>query len=473
MDQRRACAGIESQNEPPCQSMPKVQKDDPINATNDVQCTITLAKKLGIGQCMRSISGCASGHFSRTCFLLILMFFSRRANDANARCVSRSCSVCAVKRFSYDDDLQDFPMRTTNESLVDVRPLSSELVKVLAQSLGFDLVGIAPAMPLPEAAVLRDWIARGYAGEMQYLVRRVEERCDPQRVLPGAKSAIVVGFVYHSGARPNFVSGCGRVSRYAGGEDYHDVLLDRLRALEAALEARAGRKLICRSYVDTGPVQERMLAVHGGLGWIGKNACLIHPKLGSYFFLGILFSDLELELDAPIAERCGTCTACLDVCPTQAIVEPHVVDARRCISYTTIESKEGIPSPLRAAQGAHVFGCDLCQEVCPWNRRPTRTTPTDPYGLRAQIWPRYEWQTPTLHWLLELTPDAWRTATHNTAMRRSKYRGLMRNVLIAAGNSGDRSLCAQIEKFIHSEDEMLVEHAQWALARIDEILRAP
>lgn len=350
--------------------------------------------------------------------------------------------------------------------------VSSQAVKELATSLGFDLVGVAPATPLAESEFLRDWIARGFAGEMHYLARRVEERIDPQRVLPGAQSAIVVGFVYHQGERPDFVSGEGRVSRYAGGEDYHDVLLDRLRALEAALEARAGRKLACRSYVDTGPLQERVLALHGGLGWIGKNGCLIHPQLGSYFFLGVLLVELALETDVRMAEHCGSCTACLEVCPTQAIVAPRVVDARRCISYTTIEAKEGIPESLRAAQGAHVFGCDLCQEVCPWNRRPTQTVPADPYGLRARIWPHAGWRAPSLRWLLELTPDAWRAATRNTALRRSKYRGLMRNALIAAGNSAERALLPSLERHRAGDDPMLAEHAQWAIERIEAAHRA-
>ncbi len=360
-----------------------------------------------------------------------------------------------------------------NESFREAQShVSSQTVKALALGLGFDLAGIAPATPLPETEFLRDWLARGFAGEMHYLARRVEERVDPQRVLSGAKSAIVVGFVYHHGMRHDFVSGESRVSRYAGGEDYHDVLLDRLRALEAALEVCAGRKLTCRSYVDTGPIQERVLAVYGGLGWIGKNGCVIHPRFGSYFFLGVLFVDLELENDVRIADRCGTCTACLEVCPTQAIVEPRVVDARRCISYTTIEAKEGIPDALRVAQGAHVFGCDLCQEVCPWNRRPTQDVPTDAHGLRARIWPRAEWRAPALRWLLELTPDAWRAATRDTALRRSKYRGLMRNALIAAGNSGDCELLPWIERHRASDDAMLVEHAQWALDRIEALARA-
>ena len=223
---------------------------------------------------------------------------------------------------------------------------------------------------------------------MHYLGRRAEERVDPRRVLEGVRSIVALGLVYDSGPGPASEPGAFRVARYAGGEDYHDVLLDRVRALEAGLPALAGRPVRSRGYVDTGPVQERVFAASSGLGWIGRNTCLIHPRLGSYLLLGVVLSDLDLEPDAREPDHCGSCRACLDACPTGAFPEPYVLDARRCISYTTIEARGAIPERLREAHGAWGFGCDACQEACPWNRRRRRRVPPDREGLRARIAPR-------------------------------------------------------------------------------------
>jgi epoxyqueuosine reductase len=256
------------------------------------------------------------------------------------------------------------------------------------------------------------------------------------------------------------------VSRYAGGDDYHGVMLEGLRALEAGLEALAERPVRSRAYVDTGPVQERVLAAHAGLGWIGKNTCLIHPELGSYLFLGVLLTDLALAPDASEPDHCGSCRACLDACPTQAFAAPYVLDATRCISYLTIESREAAPLALREAHGELVFGCDICQEVCPWNTRERRSVPMDRVGLRARLAPRPEWVAPALAWILDLREDAWRLATRGTALRRAKYRGLLRNALLAAGNSGDASLLPRVRRHAESADSMLAEHARWALARL-------
>jgi len=342
----------------------------------------------------------------------------------------------------------------------------AERVKALALALGFDLAGIAPAEPTPETEFLRDWLARGYAGEMGYLARRVEERVDPRRVLPGARSVLALGLVYGPGAPLEASPGRARVARYAGGEDYHEVLREKLRALETALEALAGGPLATRAYVDTGPVQERVFAARGGLGWIGKNTCLIHPRLGSYLFLAVLLTDLALEPDLREPDHCGSCRACLDACPTQAFPEPYVLDATRCISYATIEARGPIPEPLRGAQGDLVFGCDVCQEVCPWNQRPRRAVPPDPWGLRARLAPRPEWVAPTLAWILGLVEEDWRAATRGTALRRARYRGLLRNALVAAGNSGDASLRPLLERHAEGPDPLLAEHARWALARL-------
>jgi epoxyqueuosine reductase len=341
-----------------------------------------------------------------------------------------------------------------------------ERVVALALSLGFDLAGVARAEDGPDTGFLREWLARGFAGEMAWLARRVEARCDPRRVLEGARSVISVGFVYDPGTRPEPAGAAFRVARYAGGDDYHDVLVDRLRAFEAALAPLAGRPVRTRGYVDTGPVQERVFAARAGLGWIGKNTCLIHPALGSYLFLGVVLTDLDLAPGTPEPDHCGSCRACLDACPTDAFPEPYVLDATRCISYTTIELRGAIPDALREGQGDWGFGCDVCQEVCPWNQRTRRELPGDPLGLRARIAPRPEWRAPTLAWLLDLDEAAWREATRRTALRRTRYRGLLRNALVAAGNSGDASLLSRVRRHAEGDDEVLAEHARWALARL-------
>jgi epoxyqueuosine reductase len=339
-------------------------------------------------------------------------------------------------------------------------------VKDLALGQGFDLAGIAPARATPETAFLREWVARGYAGEMGYLERRLEERVDPRRVMDGVQSILVVGLVYDPGERPPASRESAEISRYAGGDDYHDVLLARLRAVEAGLAELAGRPVRSRSYVDTGPVQERAFAALSGLGWIGKNTCLIHPRLGSYLFLGVLLTDLALAADGREPDHCGSCRACLDACPTDAFVAPYVLDATRCLSYTTIELRGPIPEPLRAPQGDRVFGCDVCQEVCPWNERRGRAVPDDRVGLRDRLAPRPEWQRPDLGWILGLDLEPWQAATRGTALRRAKYAGLVRNALVAAGNSGTRHLVPALERWRDGPDSDLAEHARWALARL-------
>jgi epoxyqueuosine reductase len=342
----------------------------------------------------------------------------------------------------------------------------TERVKGLALAVGFDLAGVAAPEPTPESRFLREWLARGYAGEMHYLARRAEERVDPRRVLEGVRSLLAVALVYDPGARPEGGPGRLQVARYAGGDDYHDVLIERLRALEAGLPALAGTAVRTRGYVDTGPVLERVFAARAGLGWIGKNTCLIQPRLGSYFFLGVVLTDLALDPDDPLPDRCGSCRACLDACPTQAFPEAYVLDARRCISYTTIEARGAIPEPLRAAHGDWGFGCDICQEVCPWNQRERREVPPDDAGLRVRIAPRPEWLAPSVAWLLGLTEEEWRRTTRRTALRRARYRGLLRNALVVAGNSGDARLVPLVRRHAEGPDRLLAEHARWALARL-------
>jgi epoxyqueuosine reductase len=343
----------------------------------------------------------------------------------------------------------------------------AERAQGLALALGFDLAGVARAEVTPETEFLREWLAQGYAGEMGYIGRRVEERVDPRLVLDGARSIVAVGLIYDPGPRPAPEPGQVQVARYAGGVDYHEVMWDRLRALETGIENLVDAQVHTRGYCDTGPVQERVFAARAGLGWIGKNTCLIHPQLGSYFFLGVVLTDLDLRPGSPEPDRCGSCRACLDVCPTDAFPEPYVLDATRCISYTTIEARGPIDESLRAGHGDWLFGCDLCQEVCPWNSRPRRRIPEDRLGLRERLRARPEWLRPSLEWILGLDEAGWRSATRGTALRRSKYRGLMRNALVAAGNSGCASLAPALARHAESEDALIAEHARWALARLD------
>lgn len=345
---------------------------------------------------------------------------------------------------------------------------TAETIRGLGRALGFDLVGFGPAAPERRDAFLHEWLARGYAGEMHWLARRAKRRADPRLVLPGAHTAIATALFYEpqEGAPGADLS----IARYAGGLDYHELLGERLDAFEAGIAAMEGPTPNFKSYVDTGPLLERPLAARAGLGWVGKNTLLIHPGLGSYLFLGIVLTDLELPHDAREPDHCGSCRACLDACPTGAFPEPYVLDARRCISYTTIEMRGSIPAPLRAAHGDMVFGCDICQEVCPWNRRQLRERPDDPLGLREALAPHDAWRHASLKWLLALDEATWREATRKTAMRRARYRALLRNALVAAGNSGDRSLLPAVERHAAAEDPLLAEHALWALERLG---RAP
>ncbi len=342
----------------------------------------------------------------------------------------------------------------------------TERVKALALAVGFDLAGVARAEPKPETEFLRDWLERGFAGEMDYIGRRVEERVDPRKLLEGARSIVALGLFYDPGTRPAPAPGTLEVARYAGGDDYHDVLIDRVRAFESGLEALVGTPLRTRGYVDTGPVQERVFAAYAGLGWIGKNTCLIHPGLGSYLFLGVVLTDLALDADQRQPDHFGSCRACLDACPTGAFPEPYVLDATRCISYTTIEARGAIAPELREAHGDRGFGCDICQEVCPWNQRERRVAPPDPLGLRARIAARPEWVRPSVAWILSLREEDWRAATRKTALRRARYRGLLRNALVVAGNSGDRALIPAVRAHARGSDPLLAEHARWALDRL-------
>jgi epoxyqueuosine reductase len=364
-----------------------------------------------------------------------------------------------------------------------------------AKTLGFDLCGVVRPEKFPELEQTSEWLARGYAGEMKYLAD--PRRCDLQTAMPGIRSAIVV-LLNYSAARPlstdpalpiNDAQPRGWISRYAWGDDYHDVLRERLDALVDSLRERFTGPFEARTYVDTGPVQERVLAKYAGLGWLGKNTLLLNQMLGSFFFLGVILTTLDLqptlgENELPPPDLCGSCRRCLDACPTQAFVEPYVMDARKCISYLTIELRGSIPEEFREPMGNHIFGCDICQDVCPWNRRAPivpipqfqpRTLPAAEEDRTGVSGPPQEetLYLPRLEWLLGLTEADFRELFRGSALKRTKWRGLLRNSCIAVGNSGLRRgmadharICGTLEQLAASEDHVIAESARWALLRI-------
>jgi epoxyqueuosine reductase len=298
----------------------------------------------------------------------------------------------------------------------------SESVKARAFELGFDLVAIGPAGPPEHGPALRRWLEAGHAGTMGYLGRRLEERLDPARVLPGARSMVCVALNYYQGEPAD--ASWRPVARYAWGRDYHDVIAPRLERLAEHLRDAAGAP--SRGYVDTGPVLERDLAARAGLGWIGKNTMLLHPQIGSWFFIGVLLTTAELDHDEPLADRCGTCRACLDACPTGAFVAPYILDARRCISYLTIEHRGDIDPTLRPGMAGWQFGCDVCQDVCPWNRKAPVTTTSDcrPGGAY-----------PGAEAVAGMDDPALTRRFAGTALLRAKPAGLRRNARIFLENS--------------------------------------
>jgi epoxyqueuosine reductase len=341
------------------------------------------------------------------------------------------------------------------------------LIKAQAYGLGFDLVGITTLGPAETAAAFDAWVAKGHAGEMHYLPRGAEKRRDTRRPVPGAVSAVVVGMNY--GGRES----AGPVARYARGDDYHDVMVARLRELQRWVGEQAGREVAGKAYVDTGPILERDLARRAGLGWFGKNTMLVNPKLGSFFFLGCLLLELELEPDAPFgADRCGTCTRCLDACPTGAFVGPRELDATRCISYLTIELKGAIPEALREGVGDRLYGCDVCQEVCPWNVRFSRELPEDsPYASREVLAGKDARQ--LARDLLGMTQPEFSAAFKGSPMKRAKLRGLKRNAAVVLGNVGTMEDAAALAQALDDAEPLVREHAAWALRRLDRDRDAP
>ena len=343
--------------------------------------------------------------------------------------------------------------------------ISASAIKQQALVCGFDRCGIAPVESYPELSHLREWLERGYAGEMAYMHRTADRRMDLRLVLPSARSVIALATVYDTN-RPYSTENTDRtraaLARYAWGDDYHVVIQQRLDRLVDWMRRELGAGLEARAYVDTGPVQERVYAQRAGLGWTGKNTCLINAELGSWVFLSEIICNLDLEVDAPATDQCGACTRCLDACPTGALVEAHVLDSTRCLSYLTIELKGSIPVSERDTIGEHAYGCDICQEVCPWNLGPAQPS-TDPHwqardGLDA----------PRLLDLWLRTDDDLRGLLKGSAMKRAGVRRLRRNLAVAIGNSGEVEAAGAFES--HNEetcrDEMVREHVMWAVEKL-------
>jgi epoxyqueuosine reductase len=355
----------------------------------------------------------------------------------------------------------------------------TEWIIAKANEVGFDLCGIASVEALADPSPLKAWLARGYAGRMQYM--HDPRRTDVTQVLPDAKSVIVCALNYNT-AHPVSTEAAaqaavhqglhGWVSRYAWGEDYHVVLGKKLQQLLAAMRAYFSGSWQARVYVDTGPISERAAAQQAGFGWLAKNTCLINEEFGSWLFLGVILTPLDLMPsnalpDVPATDLCGNCRLCLDACPTGALVEPYVMDARRCIAYLTIELREAIPDELRAPMGWQVFGCDICQDVCPWNRKaPITSVPS--------FQPRERLLSPELEWLLSLKQEEFSRIFAGSPVRRAKWCGLIRNACVTAGNLANKYVAdtperRQLQKLLSelaaSADPLIAEHAAWALSR--------
>ena len=342
-----------------------------------------------------------------------------------------------------------------------IKHLITEKIKEEALKIGFDAVGISSAHKIAEDR-LRDWLDRNYQGKMTYMEKNVEKRLDPGQVLNGARSLVSVALNYfHDEQLPYGDETKGVISRYAFGDDYHKILLPKLRSLQCRIanlipEARA------RYYVDTGPIMDKYWAARGGIGWLGKNGNLIaNKKLGSWFFIAEVLLDVDLEYDSPTKDHCGTCTRCIDLCPTEAIVEPYVLDSRKCISYLTIELKEDIPLDLRSSMGNLIFGCDICQDVCPWNRR-VRTSNERAFQSRPQS------RSPSLLQLASMDEKDFEIFSKKSALKRTKWRGLMRNVCVAMGNAALKEMVPPLRRLLSVKEPMIRRHAAWALQQVGD-----
>ena len=347
-----------------------------------------------------------------------------------------------------------------------MRRITSADVKREARALGFDLCGVARADAFPELGFLREWLQRGYGGDMTYLHRSADRRASVRAVLPSAQCVISLGTVYNTD-RPysteNADATRAAIARYAWGDDYHGVIERRMAALIDWMRTAAVDAFEARAYVDTGPVQERVYAQHAGLGWIGKNTCLISPELGSWTFLSAIIISLPLEPDPPGLDQCGTCALCIAACPTGAIVAPYVLDARRCLSYLTIEQKGAIPAEHRDAVGEHAYGCDICQEVCPWNLGPSTAISRD-----AAWQPREGLDGPRLLDLWRQSDEELRRLLEGSAMTRAGVKRLRRNLAVAIGNSGDPDAVRPLQETQEPTcaEPLVAEHVAWAVERL-------
>ncbi len=347
--------------------------------------------------------------------------------------------------------------------------MTTDLVRKLAQECGFELAGVTAAVPIPEAAYFHQWAGAGYAGEMTYLTdRRAAVRDDPRSLLASAKSIICVGKVYN-GPEPyseRFNSGdCAWISRYAWGEDYHDVLRRGLEELVERLGKHAPGPFDWKICVDTAPLLERAYARRAGLGWAAKNTCLINQQMGSWFFLGELLISLPLDSGTPPPDLCGTCSRCIDACPTAAIVPTSApggpewaIDSRLCIAYFTIELRGPLPTKARSLLGRHIFGCDICQDVCPWNSRAPVTH--EPAFAPSHF-------APDLARLAQISEDEFRDIFRQSPVKRARYSGFLRNVAVAMGNQRSERFRQPLENLARLPDPLVAEHARWALAQLE------
>jgi len=326
-----------------------------------------------------------------------------------------------------------------------------------AQLAGFDLCRIAKAGPAPHARELQAWLESGHHATMDWMQRTAEQRSDPRVLLPGALSVVVLATNYYRSSAQGDPGREGRIARYARGPDYHDVIGPRLHSLDRAMSAAGG---VQKCFVDGGPVLERDWAAASGVSWHGKSTMGIHPELGTWFFLSVILTTLEFEPDAPIADRCGRCTRCIDACPTDAIVAPHRLDARRCISFLTIENKGPIPEEFREAMGDRIFGCDDCLDACPWNRfaRESRD---------AQLSPLPRIQGTRLRDFLSLDNSAFKALFAGSPILRAKRRGFLRNVCVALGNKGTAEDLPALRAAVADHEQLVRDHAAWAIARIE------
>ena len=337
----------------------------------------------------------------------------------------------------------------------------TDAIRLAATSLGFDRCEAASVRNLDAAPRLREWLASGMHGSMQWMERSADRRADPGLVVPEARSVLVVTRSYWTGEEASTDASRARISRYAWGDEYHDVLGTALRDLYERIQEIAPG-VAGRYYIDTGPVMEKAWAELAGLGWIGKHSNLISAGVGSWFFLGAIVLDCELAYGEPAHDQCGSCTACIDLCPTRAIVAPYVVDARLCISYLTIENRGPIPRKLRADIGNRIFGCDECQDVCPWNRFAQVGAAASAFAARDDL------RAPDLVELLGLDEEGFKTLFRGSPVKRARYQGFLRNVAVALGNSDHPRAVSALTTRLQHESALVRGHCAWALGRFDD-----